>query len=79
MRVQNLFLSIHLFFLIGIDYMLLDLNEIFPTKPLEFKFIISVESYAEKTSENYRNYYVAEKRIVSKLSKLSIGSFDNTN
>ena len=30
----------------------------------EFKSLISVESYDEKTAENYRNIYVAEKPIV---------------
>ena len=48
-------------------------------KPLEFKISILVESYEEKTAENYRNYYVAEKRIVPKLSKTSIPNFNNTN
>ena len=37
-------------------------------KPSELKISISVESYDEKTAENYRNCYVAEKRIVYKLS-----------
>ena len=32
-----------------------------PIKPSEFKTSISVESYNEKTTENYWNYYVAEK------------------
>ena len=48
-------------------------------KVSEFKISISVESYNDKTAENYRNCYVAEKRIVSKLSKISIPDFDNTN
>ena len=30
-------------------------------KPSEFKISISVQSYDEKTAENYRNYYVAQK------------------
>ena len=41
-------------------------------KPSEFKISISVESYDEKTAENYRNCYVAEKHIAYKLSKISI-------
>ena len=41
-------------------------------KPSEFKIFISVESYYEKPAENYRNSYVVEKRIASKLSKTSI-------
>ena len=41
-------------------------------KPSEFKISISVESYDEKTAENYRNCYVTEKPIVCKLSKMSI-------
>ena len=28
--------------------------------------------YFRKTAENYRNYYLAKKRIVSKVSKISI-------
>ena len=48
-------------------------------KTSEFKIFISVESYDEKTAENYQNFYVAEKRIVSKLSNLSIPNFDNSN
>ena len=35
-------------------------------KPSELKISISVESYDENTTENYRNCYIAEKRIVSK-------------
>ena len=48
-------------------------------KPSEFKIFISLESYNEKTAENYRIDYVTEKRIVFKLSKLSIQNFDSTN
>ena len=29
----------------------------------EFKISFSIESYDEKTAENYRNYYVAEEHI----------------
>ena len=35
-------------------------------KPSELKISISVKSYDEKTAERYRNFYVAEKRIVFK-------------
>ena len=38
--------------------------------PSEFKFPISAESYDEETAGNYRYCYVAEKCIVSKLSKI---------
>ena len=48
-------------------------------KPSEFKISISVKSYDKKTAENYRNCYVTEKRRVSKLSKVSIPNFVNTN
>ena len=48
----------------------MDLTYIFPIKPSELK--ISVEGYDEKTAENYRNCYGAEKHIVSELSKISI-------
>ena len=51
----------------------------FPMKPPEFKISISVESYDEKTAENYRNCYAAEKLIVFKLSKISILNIDSTN
>ena len=47
-------------------------------KPSEYKISIVVESYDEKTAENYQNCYIAEKRIVSKLSKISIPYFDST-
>ena len=45
----------------------------------ELKNFISVESYDEKTVENYWNCYVAEKRVDSKLSKISIPNFSNKN
>ena len=48
-------------------------------KPSEFKIVLSVESYDENTAGNYRNCYVAEKHIVSILSKISIPNFDSTN
>ena len=47
-------------------------------EPSEFKISISVESYDEKAAENYRNYYVAAKRILSKLSKILILNFNIT-
>ena len=55
------------------------MNYIFPMRPSEFKISISVESYDEKTAENYRNCYLAEMLIVFKLMKLSIPNFDSTN
>ena len=33
----------------------------------------------KKTAENYHYYYVAEKRIVSKQSQISIPNFNRTN
>ena len=45
----------------------------------EFKISISGKCYNETTAENYPNSYVAEKRIVSKLEKISIPNFDSTN
>ena len=33
----------------------------------DFKISLSVESYDEKTAENYRNCYDAEKHLISKL------------
>ena len=44
-------------------------------EPSFFIIFISVESYDENTAENYRNGYVVEKRIISKLSKISITNF----
>ena len=46
----------------------LDLSD----KPSELKISISVESYYEITAENYGNGYVAKKRMVAKLSNISI-------
>ena len=48
-------------------------------KPSEFKTSILFESYDGKTAENYQNCYVAEKRTVSKLSKISEPNFYRTN
>ena len=41
-------------------------------KPSEIKISLLVKSHDEKTAENFRNSYVAQKRIVSKLSKFVI-------
>ena len=71
--------TLKVFWKIEIEYILVDLKEIFPVKPSEFKVLISVERYDEKTAENYRNCYVAEKRIVFKLLKISIPNFNSTN
>ena len=38
---------------------------------IRIKNSFSVESYDEKTAENYRNCYVVEKCIISKLPKIS--------
>ena len=48
-------------------------------KPSGFKIPISVEGYDEETGENDRNCFVAEKRIVSKLSEISIPNFDSAD
>ena len=72
-RMKNQFKKIFLYLIQGIFYLSeLDLSD------ETFKILISIESY-EKTSENYRDCYVAEKRIVSKLSKILIPNYDNTN
>ena len=60
-------------------YILIVLNYIFPMKLSEFKIFISIESYDEKSAENYRNCYAAENRIASKLSQISIPNFNSTN
>ena len=46
-------------------------------EPSAFKISVSVESYDEKTAENYQNYYVAEKPIVFKLSKIPIPNYQS--
>ena len=48
-------------------------------KPSELNISISAESYDEKTAENYRNCYVAGKRIISKLTERSIPNFNSTD
>ena len=42
-----------IFFYFEIGYILIDQNYTFPMKPSEFKIYISVESYGDKTAENY--------------------------
>ena len=74
-----IFMGKKILFEYKIGLILINLNQTFPMKPSEFKISILVESYDEKTAENYRNRYVAEKRIVSKLSKISIPNFNSTN
>ena len=46
-------------------------------KPSEFNIAFSVESYDEKTAENYWNCYAVEKHIASKLLKISIKKIYN--
>ena len=41
-------------------------------KPSEFKISLPVKIYDEKTADNYRNCYVAEKQIVFELSNIPI-------
>ena len=43
----------------------------------EPKIFHSIKSYDEKTAENYQNYYAVEKRIVSKMTKISIPNCNN--
>ena len=56
---------------------LIDLNQIFLIKPSEYEISLSVKSYDEKNVENYQNYYIIEKSIVSKLSKISIPNLNS--
>ena len=44
-------------------------------KPSEFELSLSVENYEKKTVANFRNNYVAENHIVSKLLKILIPNF----
>ena len=62
-----------------IRYILIEMNQIFPMKPSESKISISVESYDEKTVENYWNVYVVENTIVSKQPKITIPNVHRTN
>ena len=48
-------------------------------KPSEFKISIPVESYDEKTNENYRNCYASEKRIRDIDSKFFIAQIEDFN
>ena len=80
----HIYLFDKLFFEFDIGYILIELNQIFPMKPSELKISLSVESYDEKPDENEQNCYVAEKRIVSKLSEkywsqMQIGQTKNFN
>ena len=45
----------------------------------ESKISFSVKSNDEKSAENYGNFDVAEKSIVSKISKILIPKLDSTN
>ena len=47
-------------------------------KPSDVKISILVASYDEKTSENYRNCYVAEKQIDSKQLNITILYFNRS-
>ena len=62
-----------------IEFSLIDMIKILSMNRSESKISFSVENYDEKTGENYRNFYVIEKRIISKLSKISIKYFNSTN
>ena len=43
----------------------------------KIKIFVPVESYDEKNAEKYRNCYIAEKRIISKLSNISIPNLNS--
>ena len=60
------------------DEKLFFLNSVYSDRH-EFESSLTVESYDRKTVQNFQNSYVAEKRIVSKLLKILIINFDNTN
>ena len=47
-------------------------------KPSEFEISFSVKSYNEKTAENCQIFSDAEKLMVTKLSKISIGYIERT-
>ena len=65
------FIDERTFFKFEIEYILI--------KPSELKNFNSVESYDEKTVENCRNSYIAKNCIVSKLLKILVPNFNNTN
>ena len=69
------FISLHSTNLLGLT--LLDLNEIFAMKSSEFEISHSIEFYKRrKTAKNWWNFYYVEKRIISKLWKISISNFN---
>ena len=46
----------------------------------KFKISIAIESYDEKTAHDYRNYYFAEKSIVSRYrSQILIAQIEDLN
>ena len=54
-------------FLFELGLNLIYLYQIYTMKPSEFEIFLLVENNNKKTSENYRNCCVAEKRIDFKL------------
>ena len=69
-----------MFFQFEIGLSLIDLNYTFLMKSSEFKISLSIESYDKKKyAENHRNCFDVEKRIVSKITKISIPNVDSTN
>ena len=67
-----------IFFQSKIGLILIYLNEIFPIKPSEFEFSLSFIGNDKKTTESCPNFYDAEKRIISKLSKILISNLIGT-
>ena len=63
-----------IYFKFWIGLTLVDLNEIYLTKPPEFEISHSVESWGKKLSK----FQHATNSIVSKLRKVSIPNFDRT-
>ena len=61
------FLWIHFLSILKIGLIPIDVKQVFPMKPLEFEIFLFVKIYVITISENFRDDYVAEKRIVSKL------------
>ena len=64
-----------IYFQLKIKFTMIDLTQHFRMKPLEFEIYPQLKVWMKKIC---RSCYDAEKRIVSKQSKMSISNFDNT-
>ena len=66
MHLKTDFIHEKIFFSYKIGLTPVDLNQIFPMKPIGLEISLSAESYNKKLAENFRKIYDNEKHIVSK-------------